>query len=192
LDIEEGKMESEPTPTQDGVYCNICGQLNPAGRERCEKCGAILIKPGERVDERVLARRPGCVTAFAVLTGISGVMGIIVGIFYCIGMLANRTSGGAIVGFVLMIGTFILGVLYMLLAKGLWDLRNWARLIIIALYGLGVIGNILSICGILFLSSTSARGEPTEIGTSIVGSIIGLAVGGYIIYWFVTNRDYFR
>ncbi len=61
-------------------------------------------------------------------------------------------------------------------------LRNWARLLIIGVHALGILGSVFSICN----SYTGADFFP-----AIISTLIGLVIGGIIIQWFVTNANEF-
>lgn len=160
----QGSPEPSPVgkPEQDGVYCSACGQLNASWRSECEKCGAKLFKPGSAAPPGA-HERPGCVTAYAVLMGIvAGLLG-----------LAGIGYGLSEEDFGTMLIMIVVAVLYFLLARGLWRLRNWARIIVIILQSLSVL------VGIIGLFSGN------------VVSLVGLAVGGYILYWFASHGEYF-
>lgn len=63
--------------------------------------------------------RPLGITIIAIIMGIQGILGIIAGITLLIG----SASGGL---FAAGIITLVLGVLYLILAWGLWTLQTWA------------------------------------------------------------------
>jgi len=186
---------SEPSPTsepgeamQDGIYCSACGHLNASWRSECEKCRTKLFKPGSPTYSRVHDRpgcvtghllidaetgevtysrvhdRPGCVTAYAVLLGIgAGLIGL-AGIWYG---LSEEEFGG-------MVFAVVVAVLEFLLARGVWRLKNWARIIVIVLQSLGILAGIVG----LFSGN--------------VLNLVGLAIGGYILYWFASHGEYFE
>lgn len=161
---------SDPPPTdepgkatQDGIYCSVCGHLNPSWRSECEKCRAKLSKPGRPVYSRT-HDRPGCVTAYAVLLGIGAGLAGVGGIAYG----ASEEEFGTI-GIVIVVAA-----LEILLAIGLWRLKNWARIIVIVLQSLSMLAGVIGL-----LSGN-------------VVSLVGLAVGGYILYWFASHGEYFE
>jgi len=133
--------------------------------------------------------RPGCVTAYAVLLGIAAALIALGGIVGGISMMADR-YGSVLVGFVTIVIASVIAVLYFLLARGLWLLRNWARIIVIVLQSLGILVSLLSMCGTLAASSGS-YGYQSNPGAAICGAVVGLAIGGYIIYWFASHGEYF-
>jgi hypothetical protein len=103
------------------------------------------------------------VTVYAILLWIGGVLvalgGVITGI--------NEEA------FAIALGGIVVGGLELGLGVGIWRLRNWARVIVIVLQGLGVVVGVIS----LFMGNLL--------------SLVGLAVGGYILYWFASNGQYF-
>lgn len=116
--------------------------------------------------------RPGCVTAYAVLLGIAGV------IFALGGILMSEGDDGLL----LFVGGIIGALLCFVLARGLWRMRKWARVLAMVVVGLGIAGNLLRISE-LFTGDIS--------GQVLVSSVIGLFVGGIIVYWFYDNGHLF-
>jgi hypothetical protein len=96
-----------------------------------------------------------------------------------------------------LIGPLVIffGVLYIFLGLGLWNQKNWARVVVIVLQSLGVAGTLLQVCLLVWSYSSlgNAYGyDPTmSICTSLGGTVVGLAISGYILYWFASNGDYF-
>jgi hypothetical protein len=112
--------------------------------------------------------RPGCVTAFAILLGVAAV-------FYSLGSLLGLLGSFGDTGRLIEIGTtLVLSGLYIAVAIGLWSMKNWARIAVIVLQGLGT----LILFGLLF--------------SGMLYAVIGIIVGVYIIYWFVVNGKYFK
>lgn len=117
-------------------------------------------------------KRPGCVTAYAILM-FTGAGLIAIG-----GMVAVSEGEGLIT-----IIAFVLAVLYFLLAIGIWRLKNWARIILIIVQSVGLLVNLF-----LLFFALGTRGSPVQ---SICGQGAGLLVGGYIINWFWSHGEYF-
>lgn len=178
-------METQPTSTQSGgIYCSACGYLNPAWRSECEKCRTKLVSP-DRPAYPGSRERPGCVTAYVVLLSIGAGLTVLGTIVVGIGMMAESSEYAG--GGVFLIGAAIVaGVLYFLLARGLWLLRNWARIIVIVMQSLGILGNLLSMLGALGSSEYMSNSA-----SAICGSLGGLALGGYVLYWFASHGEYF-
>jgi hypothetical protein len=63
---------------------------------------------------------------------------------------------------------------------GLWRMRNWARV--------AVIGGV--VLGLLTEVTTLRTGE-YDVESALCGGLLGLALSGYVIYWFATHREKF-
>jgi hypothetical protein len=128
-------------------------------------------------------QRPGCVTAYAVLLWIGaalvGLGGPIVGI-----TAASEMGEYALLTLCITAVAIGAAALNVTIGWGLWRLKNWARILVIVFQSLGVLSSLASLCLVLGDSGTA---EPT----SICSTILGLAVNGYIIYWFASNSEYF-
>ena len=131
--------------------------------ERGEAPGLQAPKaPGSAVSVENSRKHPGCVTVIAiylVLGAVSSGLGEFVR--------AGRMDGGVWIAL-----TF--AALYLVIAAGLWQLKNWARIVTIILIGV----NLLFMIPLIF-SGLAAVGLPN------------LVVGGFIIYWLVKNSQYF-
>lgn len=126
-------------------------------------------------------RRPGCVTAYAVLLGAGAGLMAIGGMIGGILALGDDVAAGL----VLMAVSSVLAILYFLLARGLWNMRNWARIIIIIFQILGVLISLLQISLKIVIGGSISAIELTAF-------IFGLAMAGYVIYWFASHGEYFR
>lgn len=116
------------------------------------------------------SQRPGCITAAAILLGIVSLMAVMRAV---LSVLATGDEG-ALVG---LVTAAILGVVYFLVARGLWRLKNWARIAFIVLNGLSM---LLAIAMAVSLPDLAP------------GVVVGLVIGGYVIYWFASHGEYFR
>jgi hypothetical protein len=128
------------------------------------------------------------VTAYAVLLGISAGLIAIAGLIFGVGMLGDEL---VVLGLLFIVVAVVIAALYFLLARGLWQLKNWARIIIIVLQGIGLLGSLLQLLLALSAYSLSSYGFGTDATTLICGAVVGLAIEGYIIYWFASNGEYF-
>jgi hypothetical protein len=134
--------------------------------------------------------RPGCVTAYAVLLFISAGLAALGGLIAGLSMMSD--SAYQFMGLGIMVVILIVAGLYFLLGRGLWQLKNWARIIVMILQGLGLLGSLLSMCNALSLTSNPGfYGYQSDPTGSIIGGIVGLAIGGYILYWFAVHAEYF-
>jgi hypothetical protein len=173
--------------------CPYCGADNIAQRRRCTSCGELVFEKedsGEAIatitgSDAAQDRpahtpeheRPGCATAYAILLAIGAgllAIGVVAGIIY---LLSN--DHGEIALFII-VPAAVGAPLSVLLAKGIWKLKNWARILVIVVHSLGVLSSLLQVCAAL----------PSP-GLMIFELVVGLAIGGYIIYWFASHGEYF-
>lgn len=183
--------QSHQIPGQN-IICSRCGHSNPAWYAACEKCNEriSLVNSGQapvsrkKAEERI-RRRPGCVTAYAIILALAGSLFVIYGLV--IGLVGTSDLAEIPLEGTIIICTYlgIAGFQY-ILAYGLWNLKNWARIIIIIIQGLSVILSILS------TTILASFGYTRTLGENIIGIIVSLLVSGYILYWFVINEIYFR
>jgi len=110
--------------------------------------------------------RPLGITIIAIILGIQGILSIIAGIFSLTAAGANPAF--AIVGII----TLILGILYLILAWGLWTLQPWA------FWGVVVLEVIALINGIFALSQGNT-------GTGLLNIVISLII---LIYLFADRN----
>jgi len=118
-----------------------------------------------------LYKRPGCVTAYAVLLGIGAILAGLLGILAIIMLISGEDLSAASAIFFL-----VAAVLDFLIARGVWRLKNWARIAIIVVQSLGM---LISLLGLL------AEALP------VFGTVIGLGISSYIVYWFASHSEYF-
>lgn len=164
------KQTDAAVPTY--VKCGSCNFNNPSWRSACANCKAKLI-PAKIPDQEYESYiRPGCVSAYAVFLGVAGGFAALKSIIS-----ALRAGSGAI-GIFLLCAAF--AALYVLFARGLWQMRNWARITVIVMQTLGFALNLVTLL------------LPIGRALYVIGSILGLILNGYIIYWFSTHGELFR
>jgi uncharacterized membrane protein (DUF2068 family) len=129
--------------------------------------GPPLVKAGIAQPDR--RERPGCVTAFALLMGFAAAFYAVTSV---LNVLATPGDSGMLVGAAVAVAY---AILYLVIAVGLWRMQNWARIAAIVLQGIGM----------LVLVGLITSGMPLP-------AIVGLLVGAYSIYWFVTNGRLFK
>jgi hypothetical protein len=84
----------------------------------------------------------------------------------------------------IFIGIFaVVGLLGFFFLRGLWNLRNWARLVAIGLQSLSVLSGISSVLG---------ASNRVASGSFQCGQFIGLALSAYFVYWFLSHGDVFN
>jgi hypothetical protein len=119
----------------------------------------------------------GIVFLYAV-GGIVGLVGIGAGLAILLGGIP--TGNGTVLGLVTMILLLLIAAPFFVIARGLWRLQNWARLCMIGLLSLLLLG------GIVFGLSNLE-----ELGTRILrvgGLLVTVAYG---IYWFAAHGNEF-
>ncbi len=78
-----------------------------------------------------------------------------------------------------------LAALQPVLAWGLWNLKNWARILVIVVDCLAMLGYL---CGVV---TGLGRYGSDSTGALVLGGALSVAIGGYILYWFWTNGALF-
>ncbi|MFZ6030830.1 MAG: hypothetical protein ACOYYS_24250 [Chloroflexota bacterium] len=184
-------MKNKRTIPQSGdIACPRCGRHNPSWYASCEKCGArlTLTATGGPVPAAVgrLEKRPGCVTVYAALFGLTAALIIIVGLLYGFLSMSNRTMSVPM-GFTYIVVSMLVGGFYYTLSDGLMKQRNWARLVVIAIQGLGIAVPLLAICWMVFV-----YGARDPLMQMLCNSFIGIPISAYILSWFVRNKRHFR
>lgn len=112
--------------------------------------------------------RPGCVTTYAVLLIIGGVASAFLGV-----LLDDAV--------ILAIG-IVLGVANVIIAIGLFQQRNWARVGVIALMGISILAQLYT----AFVGLSSGAME------LVLQAAASIAVPIFILSWFVRNKQHFR
>ena len=120
--------------------------------------------------------RPGCVTAYVVLAAI-GVLGAIFWIALSL-TLKNPGLTNSLAAYILVISAVNLAIIV-----GLWRMRNWARALVMVSQGLSILAELLWLFRV--------TGSGSENPFAPIGSLIGIGVSGYIVWWFHKNRQRF-
>ena len=121
-------------------------------------------------------RRPGMVTALAILIALDAIAE------GCGGLASAVKSSNSLVGGVTALFMLVLIAAMFVLAWGLWQLKNWARIGVIIVI---IIGFLLSIPQ--FITDTSDN--PSLL---IIVIPLALLFRGAIIYWLAINGKYFN
>ncbi|MEJ2209428.1 MAG: bacterial transcriptional activator domain-containing protein [Anaerolineae bacterium] len=192
----------------------LTAETSGLGQEARHKLARMEQLPPDEM-QRARARvarsnRPGCVTVYAILMALGGVMGILsaCGVVAVAGTSLSQLeetlalqgdtlpiSAGQLSTFLMLGGG--LGLLFsglnLAIAVGLWQMRNWARIAVIVLLGLGLLlGVAQAAVSILSLQEALAafgmQGVPIWY---LGGLLVGFVIQVYIIFWFVANREHF-
>ena len=102
------------------------------------------------------ARRPGLVTVLVVLVVLQGIGSILAGI---IALSASGMTGGLV--------QVIIGLVYLVVAKGLLDGRNWARVTAAVAAAVNLIFAILAI-----VNSGGSTNQGPAVGAGVIGLVI--------------------
>jgi predicted RNA-binding Zn-ribbon protein involved in translation (DUF1610 family) len=141
-----------------------------------------------------LLKRPGCLTAYAILLGIAGGLAALGGIAVAAGGLpAELRSGLPALGGVIAAAELITAAIYIVLAVGLWQLKNWARTMVMVILGLGMALSVLSACSTIIAPTNYMPGAiQSNKACGIFITLISLAIQSSIYNWFKKNGQYFR
>jgi tetratricopeptide (TPR) repeat protein len=204
-----------------GYYEHAC-KLAPAGtdlgreaRERLVHVESVL-QPEAAAGRRRAGSggprtRPGCVTTYAILTGIGGFFALMGAL--AVAALASlgsqmidealRMSGETLLidadAFTAMLWVYVGVALFgaalnIAIAIGLWSLKNWARIAVIVLQVLSLLGSVCQAASTIlsFRQLSSELGEGLSFPPLLMAwLLVGFVVQGYIIFWFVANREVF-
>jgi hypothetical protein len=140
---------------------------------------AEVVSKGESASPRS-DKRPGCLTAYALLLGLVAVLhsgGVIFSLV--VAVIFQDTAALPVGGLALQLAV---AVVELLIAWGVWQLRNWARTAVIVLQSLGIV---------VILLGVGANLEGADAALSLGAVLIGVGTSGYIIYWFASHGKYF-
>ena len=154
--------------------------------------------------------RPGCVSIYAVLLGLNGGLNllstVLFGLFLGFGGVnleqflplssVAPLPFADLMGPVLILSVVILlvmAVLYLALAVGLWNMKNWARITVVILNSVSLLATVAvfasAIVAMRPLSEpVSLQGFPLIV-ISVV--LLWLVFSAYVIFWFLANREMF-
>ncbi len=143
-------------------------------------------------------KRPGCLTAFAILLGIAGGLAALGGItIRAVGLPAELRSGLPALGGVIAVAELIAAAIYIVLAVGLWQLKNWARTMVMVIMGLGMALSVLSACSTFLMPTNNLpyymqSGLQSSKFCGVFITLIALSIQSTIYTWFKRNGQYFR
>jgi hypothetical protein len=138
------------------------------------------------VTDTATKTRPGCVTAYAVVVLVGGLAAL--GTLPLMLLPALAGDRGSLV-FLVLLATCagILSLIPISTAIGLWRMRSWGWWLFVVTHSLGLAGVLISLVFALFAAN---EGQSLS-GEWMLGSISSLALGGGVLYWFLTNRHQF-
>jgi hypothetical protein len=199
-------------------YCTNCHKMvNVDETNRCMECGDEIIDPHVvsnliqspapaqptsqpaitvTIPQPVVApsstwvetqTRPGCVTIYAILLFLGSASFLCGGIF---GSLSPLIESEGFTNLAAGISMGLVGVFMLILGIGLWQLKNWARIAVIVMQSLGILGGIYSTYAVLTTTSSAPSLTVSPVLTIVV-AIIAIALQIAIISWFVRNGQVF-
>jgi hypothetical protein len=124
------------------------------------------------------------VTAYAVLLFIAGGLYALGAILGGLGALADPDTAGFGAGFALCLG--LLAAIPIITAIGLWQMAKWGWWIVVILQSLGLAVIALNLCAAL------GAGDSAQTGPVLCYAVIGGAINGTILYWFLNNSHLFE
>ena len=151
------------------------------------------------------AGRPGCVTLYAALSALAGALALLAGVVVAI-------AGSSLVSFLqeknLPFGEGSLGTAFWIaagagvlaaavslaIAAGLWQMKNWARIGVVVINVLGVLGVV---CPVVALFATLSHIFTTSLLAGLPTPVWAIPLAGLALlcgatYWFATNRELFE
>jgi hypothetical protein len=137
-------------------------------------------------------KRPGCVTAYAVLL----ILGA--GLFALVALSGGSAYAdlGPGVGGIVTIAALVSAAVSVLIAVGLWQLKNWARILVLIVTGLGTASGVLTLISVFLVPSGNVSpylqsSYYTGKALSLITGLIGLGINSTIFGWFRRNKQYF-
>ncbi len=88
----------------------------------------------------------------------------------------------------------LMAVANMVIAVGLWSLKNWARIAVIVVQSLGVVVSLVQSARTIleFRDLAGQYGVDASFPAPLMcGFLLGFVIQAYIIFWFVANREIF-
>jgi hypothetical protein len=123
------------------------------------------------------------VKVYSVLSWIAGIGSILFGIFIL--LFDSKYMGNTLVTSITGIILIIIGVLIILLGKGLWNFKSWARIISVILLSINSLISLFLLIGVI-----SLIGKPNAIINIglIISPILSLLINGAFLYFLAFNK----
>ncbi|MGD8464842.1 MAG: tetratricopeptide repeat protein [Anaerolineae bacterium] len=198
----------------------LAAEGSPVALEAQRKIGELLAtyqqrtQSGESVPQPrgrpATGGRPGCVTLYAVLLAIGGLLGllgaVLVALVWRLGDGLLNSALGSQAGlsadliqtltsalWIAMGASLLVAILYLIIAVGLWYVKNWARIAVILMTGLQLaLGLYQAVRTFLSLQQSGGLSNLSSLSLATIGgTIVGLGIQMIILFWFVANRQVF-
>lgn len=136
--------------------------------------------------------RPGCITIYAILLVLGGLVNIAASALVGYGFVVEPDL--VTVGVILTLCMFAWSLVPFVMAVGLWRMRMWAwwLVMIFQVFGLAMACLALVLLVPVLTAGVGGRLGTAELITLFGGVPVGLLINVIILYWFATNRDRFR
>jgi hypothetical protein len=128
--------------------------------------------------------RPGCITAYAILLWLGGGLYVLLALLNGVFGLSDPET--AVYGLVTAVCIGLFAAIPIITGIGIWKMKMWGWWIVVILNSLGVAFGLLYL-----LIGVIAAIETLDAVALIIGALIGLAINGGILYWFLKNRALF-
>lgn len=186
--------------------CPGCGTRNISSRVFCS-CGADLSQAevesvpastpvsSPKIDRETPYKRPGCLTVYAILVGGIGILmgllfvGVGVVLLFAKDAAGKGPDAGSSIVFIVC-GLFGAGVMY-LLARGLWEMRTWARYLFLLQHALSLPGSISISLPLGALIMSGSYGVLILFIIFLIVAIGFALLNIYAVIWFAVNGKYF-
>lgn len=188
---------------ESAAVCYVCKKELPRSAASPQSPAAAAAPNREKTPEDSFPgyRRPGCLTAYALLIFLSGILGICSALYLPAFvakdpmLLAGEypeireldpQALGIFMGFLkyYLVFFFLYSVGMLLVGWGLWTMRNWARIIILVVQGFSLAVSLLA----LFYSIAVSGVNLFVCGVYS----ISLIFPAWVFLWFFLNRRHFR
>jgi hypothetical protein len=139
-------------------------------------------KPSEAVptgEKGSVLKRPGCVTAYALLFFLAACLGLLSPLLYTSSSLGSELSAQELL--IRSVRSVAQAVISIMLAVGLWRLRRWA-------VGLVLLWAIFTFGNGVFSAATTWADRGSAAWYIVLSGLFALL----IIYWFIKNRALFK
>jgi hypothetical protein len=169
------RKSKSPAPTlSGGILCENCGHYNLTPHLTCDQCGAALstadlsFKTTRSADIPLRKRRPGCITAYALIAGTICAPLLLMFVL----VLTSGDEWPATISFT----SIALLLIMQIAAVGLWQMKMWGR--------------HLQMAGIAFLITLMLY-QFLLARWTISGFMFSGIGGGIFFYWLYKNGDLF-
>jgi hypothetical protein len=135
----------------------------------------------------------GCVAIYAGIMGFSAVLAALGGLVLTGMAVSDSYRASPLMSGIAIVMAYAMAIVYGTVAFGLWNLQNWARIVVLVIHGFGVLSGLFSLSTVLlglFTVVDSSRFNVT-VTPAMLGVIVPLLANGVIFHWFWVNGNRF-